>query len=604
MYSFNPVANGNVEIYADGKRISTGTADYAKTNFGYGSTPPANPTAIAAQTTQAAASNPIQPQIQALQTQQSPAQSPQQTPLANPNANYFNPGQGGNPTPQTPPQPQQQADNTSGQMSALNNAAPQGSPTLPQPPVNSTAASPADNYLQQYLDSIKGQTNDPNMLATQQQLKAIEGQQANVNASRDLGIANVNEQPIAQSFLSGQSVALQNQAAAKMGALSAQAVPLQSQLASQQARLQSAVDVSKAALDYQQNQQQLNKPITVSYGGSVYDPKTGQMAATNNPSSDPLISQAIQNGQLTPDMLTRYGASSVLSTLQSNPNFNFITGQASKAGTVAAATSGSTYKAGAIPGTYTQPNPVSTQSSSAGGGYQAGQLTKLLQGQGKPTDDASLAALYKQTGGQGTYTNDTAHNSQIYSALGGGPSSGGSSSGGGSSVANAATTRANAAALTDQTKYLNNTQRAFTTAQQNLNSLIPFMQKAGVNSASTVPLINSIQKAVNGKLLDAGTIAAFQAGLAGLRAEYAQVLSRGGEVTEGQRAQAASLIPDNLTPAQLQQVADRLNIEGGNAVKEAQNQINSITSSLGGKSTISSSSSAGDYQSYLKAIGQ
>ena len=53
----------------------------------------------------------------------------------------------------------------------------------------------------------------------------------------------------------------------------------------------------------------------------------------------------------------------------------------------------------------------------AQGTYQAGQLTQLLQSQGKPTDEASLSALYKQIGGQGTYTNDTTHNSQIYNSL-------------------------------------------------------------------------------------------------------------------------------------------------------------------------------------------
>ena len=60
-----------------------------------------------------------------------------------------------------------------------------------------------------------------------------------------------------------------------------------------------------------------------------------------------------------------------------------------------------------------------TGGSGTTGGYKAGLLTQLLQSQGMPTDDASLAALYKQIGGQGTYVNDVAHNSQIYAALGG-----------------------------------------------------------------------------------------------------------------------------------------------------------------------------------------
>ena len=59
--------------------------------------------------------------------------------------------------------------------------------------------------------------------------------------------------------------------------------------------------------------------------------------------------------------------------------------------------------------------------TTAGTTYKPGQLTQLLQSQGKPTDDASLANLYKQVGGQGSYVNDSAHNSQIYSALSGQP---------------------------------------------------------------------------------------------------------------------------------------------------------------------------------------
>lgn len=52
--------------------------------------------------------------------------------------------------------------------------------------------------------------------------------------------------------------------------------------------------------------------------------------------------------------------------------------------------------------------------------YQAGQLTTLLQSQGKTADDATLKSLWSQYGSGGTYTNDKAHNAVIYDAMTGG----------------------------------------------------------------------------------------------------------------------------------------------------------------------------------------
>lgn len=149
------------------------------------------------------------------------------------------------------------------------------------------------------------------------------------------------------------------------------------------------------------------------------------------------------------------------------------------------------------------------------------------------------------------------------------------------------------ASLKTQQAYADSTSRAFNTANANLQQLVSFMTTAGVNSGSTVPIINELQNKVKAGVADPGTIAAYQAALAGLRAEYAQVLSRGGEVTEGQRAQAASLIPDNLTPTQLQQVTDRLKIEGNNAITEANAKVKEIKDRLGSNSGGSSSSSSG-----------
>lgn len=145
-----------------------------------------------------------------------------------------------------------------------------------------------------------------------------------------------------------------------------------------------------------------------------------------------------------------------------------------------------------------------------------------------------------------------------------------------------ASVASDSSSLKTQQAYADTTSRAFNTANDNLKQLISFMTTAKVNTGSTVPAINELQNKVKAGLTDAGTIAAFQAALQGLRAEYAQVLSRGGEVTEGQRNAANALIPDNISPAQLQQVADRLNVEGTNAVKEANAKVTEIKGRIGG----------------------
>lgn len=71
--------------------------------------------------------------------------------------------------------------------------------------------------------------------ALQAQQDAINAKIAGVTASRDLGLAQTANQPIAMNFITGQQKNLQEQAAAQTGALSAQAVPLQQQLAREQA---------------------------------------------------------------------------------------------------------------------------------------------------------------------------------------------------------------------------------------------------------------------------------------------------------------------------------------------------------------------------------
>lgn len=199
------------------------------------------------------------------------------SPLNNPNANYFQSGQGGNPTQQ--------------QLQALQNKITSGatSGTTGSTTGSSSGNAPTgntDQYLQSYLDSLKPSADEQGY---QKQLDSLIAQESNVNASRDLGIQGVNEQPIATPFLAGQATAITNRAATQMGALTAQAVPLQTQLARAQAMRQSAMDVSKAVLDYQQKK---NEPYTLAAGQTRYDGSGKVIAQGQN-------KETINSGSLT-----------------------------------------------------------------------------------------------------------------------------------------------------------------------------------------------------------------------------------------------------------------------------------------------------------------
>lgn len=143
-------------------------------------------------------------------------------------------------------------------------------------------------------------------------------------------------------------------------------------------------------------------------------------------------------------------------------------------------------------------------------------------------------------------------------------------------AANRSQLKSLSSSLDQQQKYHDTTQRAFETANENLSALTDYMTSAGINQDSQIPLVNSISNAISRNALDPGALAGYKSAIQGLRTEYAQVLSRGGEVTDSARSQANSLIPDNLTPAQLQQVAERLNVESNNAIGAAQKQIDTI----------------------------
>lgn len=81
--------------------------------------------------------------------------------------------------------------------------------------------------------------------------------------------ANIQNQSIAMPFITGQLAAVERSRAA-------QAAPVAAQLARLQAKRQIALDASKAALEIEQKKAELGKPVSVGFGETLVDPRTGK----------------------------------------------------------------------------------------------------------------------------------------------------------------------------------------------------------------------------------------------------------------------------------------------------------------------------------------
>lgn len=368
----------------------------------------------------------------------------------NPNANHLgNPGSAqtiAKPTP-TNTLAGIQAGITSAQNQAntiqtgVNNLPPASSSPSPTPATtpsstptsSSTPTTTADTILQAYLSSLKPTNTE---LGLQSQLNDLQTQQNNLGINEQQGDLNIDTNPIPLEFQTGQKAALGRQYGIQNQTNAVNQQTIGQKLALEQAKRQSGVDVTKALLE-------ANKPISESYGAQLVNPITGQTinqglfgaGSTGGTGVNPvtglsptatsadILGYLTQNGVQT----TRYNMPGLINAVQNGATAqDIISGKVNVASQTSAGTSGSTYKLNPLTGQYEQPNPATASKisspilgtpSSQTGAYQAGQLTKLLQSQGKTADDATLQGLWKQYGTGGTYANDMAHNSAIYNAM-------------------------------------------------------------------------------------------------------------------------------------------------------------------------------------------
>lgn len=161
----------------------------------------------------------------------------------------------------TIPAPQAQPQNANTQLEAIKSALGGISTGLQGLQVPKEAPKP-DALTGIEAELAKSQTPSQEEQDTQKTL-------SNLLASRELGLAAVQNKPIAMPFITGQQAAIQRTAAV-------QAMPLQAQLAALQGRRQAALDVAKSKLDVEKTRRaeikpQQDKGFTLSPGQIRYD---------------------------------------------------------------------------------------------------------------------------------------------------------------------------------------------------------------------------------------------------------------------------------------------------------------------------------------------
>ncbi|MEK7180024.1 MAG: hypothetical protein AAB706_00955, partial [Patescibacteria group bacterium] len=147
--------------------------------------------------------------------------------------------------------------NLPAQASALQTSTLPAQGGLPTPPV--FAQDSNNQFLQSYLQSLSPTSAETEL---QGQQGALESQLRNLNQGQGVMNANLEDQPIALPFITGQQAAVEKRYALQRGDVTNQQLTIQRKLALEQAKRQSAIDVSKTSLDYATGQQGRTDTLT------------------------------------------------------------------------------------------------------------------------------------------------------------------------------------------------------------------------------------------------------------------------------------------------------------------------------------------------------
>lgn len=161
------------------------------------------------------------------------------------------------------------------------------------------------------------------------------------------------------------------------------------------------------------------------------------------------------------------------------------------------------------------------------------------------------------------------------------------------SGAAAALGSAQAGVVNNSLSNLSKINSAIESSTKTLSTTQQFMNQYGLNQTG-VPIITQIQNAAGKQIPDkAGAIAALNVDLNTLRSDYSQFLiGRGGSVagTGPDSAEVTNAIPNNASPAQLQQIVQQMQQGGENTATAVNNQIQQALSGITNNSVQSTSS--------------
>lgn len=153
-----------------------------------------------------------------------------------------------------------------------------------RPPATDAQASSAAQAQQRALQDLMTAMQEAEApTARERELLDLQNQLRNQDLSTQMGIAQVQDQPIAAPFLQGQSAAIQRQAGIRQQGIANQAAYLQSLIANEQAsrqrRIQNAQLRYETASQMAQEEQRRNAPIEVNGSLVRVNPQTGQYEA-------------------------------------------------------------------------------------------------------------------------------------------------------------------------------------------------------------------------------------------------------------------------------------------------------------------------------------
>lgn len=171
-------------------------------------------------------------------------------------------------------------------------------------------------------------------------------------------------------------------------------------------------------------------------------------------------------------------------------------------------------------------------------------------------------------------------------------------SSGGNIAANKAQLKALTSSLTKQTDYANTVERSVSNAESGFEQLMGSFKDSGINTSSS-PLLNKSMNEV-AKNITGGSIFAFNAGLTEVGNEYANVFSRGGQVTDTVRNKANDITNGNISLKDLLDVQKELQAQGGIIVQGAKKQVQQIQDQING--IVSGSSDQGGSGSTYKGF--